>query len=47
VKGTPAIVKKLQTEGKIAIDSLDAFYQKISEMNFRVTRAIFDSILED
>lgn len=44
VKGTLAVVKKLQTEGKIAIDSLDALYQQISEMNFRVKRSVFDAI---
>lgn len=47
VKGTLAIVKKLQMEGKITIDSLDTLYQQISEMNFRVKRSIFDAVFED
>lgn len=47
VKGTLAVVKKLQADGKIAIDTLDALYQRISEINFRVKRSVFDAIFED
>lgn len=47
VKVTLAIVKKLQAEGKIAIDSLDALYENISEINFRVKRSGFDAIFKN
>ncbi|MGB6167517.1 MAG: hypothetical protein WBF52_08015 [Geitlerinemataceae cyanobacterium] len=47
VKETLAIVKKLRTEGKITIDSLDVLYQRISEINFRVKRSVFDAIFEN
>ena len=34
VKGTLAIIKKLQTDGKITIDSLEKLYQELVAINF-------------
>ncbi len=47
VKGTLSIIRKLLNEDKIIIDNLDSFYQRISKINFRVKREIFDSIFND
>ncbi len=47
VKGTWAIVKKLQVDGKIIIDRLEQLYQDLLAINFRVKRSIFDTIFED
>lgn len=47
VKGTLAVIHKLQLDGKINISDLDILYQQIREVNFRVKREIFDSIFED
>ncbi|MGH1395439.1 MAG: DUF3368 domain-containing protein [Trichormus sp.] len=47
VKGTLAVIRKLQIEGKISISDLDRLYQNLREVNFRVKREIFDSIFED
>lgn len=47
VKGTLAVIRKLQMEGKINISNLDVLYQRIREINFRVKREIFDSIFND
>lgn len=47
VKGTLAVIRKLQIEGKISISDLDMLYQKIRDVNFRVKREIFDSIFKD
>ena len=47
VKGTLAVIRKLQVDGKINISDLDIFYQRIMDVNFRVKREIFDSIFED
>jgi predicted nucleic acid-binding protein len=44
VKGTLAIIKKLIQENKITIDNLDEFYQRFRQINFRVSRSIFDTI---
>jgi predicted nucleic acid-binding protein len=44
VKGTLAIIKKLIQENKIIIDNLDEFYQRLRQINFRVSRSIFDTI---
>ncbi|MFM6036661.1 MAG: DUF3368 domain-containing protein [Sphaerospermopsis kisseleviana] len=46
VKGTLAIIRKLQLDGKINIADLDILYQKIRDVNFRIKREIFDSIFE-
>lgn len=47
VKGTLAVIRKLQIEGKISISDLDRLYQNPREVNFRVKREIFDRIFED
>jgi predicted nucleic acid-binding protein len=44
VKGTLAIIKKLQQEGQITIDNLEELYQRIISIGFRVKRSIFDDI---
>jgi predicted nucleic acid-binding protein len=44
VKGTLAIIKKLIQENKIIIDNLDEFYQRLRQINFRVSRSIFDTV---
>lgn len=47
VKGTLAVIRKLQLDCKINISDLDILYQQIRNVNFRVKREIFDSIFED
>ncbi|MCW9681845.1 DUF3368 domain-containing protein [Dolichospermum planctonicum UHCC 0167] len=47
IKGTLAVIRKLQLNGKINISDLDILYQQIRNVNFRVRREIFDSIFED
>ncbi|WP_414590465.1 DUF3368 domain-containing protein [Anabaena sp. CCY 9614] len=47
VKGTLAVIRKLQIEDKIMIPDLDILYKKIIDVNFRVKREIFDSVFED
>jgi predicted nucleic acid-binding protein len=47
IKGTLAVIRKLQLNGKINISDLDILYQQIMNVNFRVKREIFDSIFED
>ena len=47
VRGTLAIIRNLNSEGKIAIDNLDELYQRLMAINFRVKRALFDAIFED
>ncbi|MBD2627828.1 DUF3368 domain-containing protein [Anabaena variabilis FACHB-164] len=47
VKGTLAVIRKLQLDGKINISDLDILYQLIRNVNFRVKREIFDSIFND
>jgi predicted nucleic acid-binding protein len=44
VKGTLAIIKKLIQEDKITINNLDEFYQRLRQINFRVSRSIFDTV---
>jgi predicted nucleic acid-binding protein len=44
VKGTLAIIKKLSQADQIIIDNLDEFYQRLRQINFRVSRSIFDTI---
>ena len=47
IKGTLAVIKKLSTDGKISIESLDDLYQKLMEIEFRVKRALFDQIFSE
>jgi predicted nucleic acid-binding protein len=47
VKGTLAIIKKLQVDGKITISSLEQLYQDLVTINFRVKRSLFDTIFGD
>lgn len=47
VRGTLAIIRKLNSEGKIALDNLDELYQRLMAINFRVKRSLFDAIFED
>ncbi|KAB8315576.1 DUF3368 domain-containing protein [Tolypothrix campylonemoides VB511288] len=47
VKGTLAVIKKLQVDGKITIDSLEQLDQELVAINFRVKRSLFDAIFED
>jgi predicted nucleic acid-binding protein len=44
VKGTLAIIKKLQQDGQITIDNLEELYQRIISIGFRVKRSIFDDV---
>ncbi|QMS88330.1 DUF3368 domain-containing protein [Nostoc edaphicum CCNP1411] len=47
IKGTLAVIKKINKDGKISIDSLDTLYQKIIEIEFRVKRSLFDQIFSE
>ncbi len=47
VKGTLAVIKKLQVDGKITISNLEQLYQELLVMNFRVNRVLFDTIFKD
>ncbi|MFE1748339.1 DUF3368 domain-containing protein [Coleofasciculus sp. H7-2] len=47
VKGMLAIIRKLQADSKITIDSLDQLYQDLVAINFRIKRSLFDAIFED
>jgi predicted nucleic acid-binding protein len=47
VKGTLAIIKKLQADQKIEIASLEQLYQELVAINFRVKKELFDSIFQD
>jgi predicted nucleic acid-binding protein len=44
VKGTLAIVHKLQQDGQFTITNVDQFYQRLLTIGFRVTRSLFDQI---
>jgi predicted nucleic acid-binding protein len=44
IKGTLAVIKKINKDGKIIIESLDSLYQQITEIEFRVKRSLFDEI---
>lgn len=46
VKGTLAVIRKLQLDGKINIFDLDILYEQVRNVNFRVKREIFDSIFK-
>jgi predicted nucleic acid-binding protein len=47
VRGTLAVIKKLNKDGKISIESLDDLYQRLMEIEFRVKRSLFDQIFSD
>jgi len=47
VKGTLALIRKLKQEGKITLDNMDEFYQRLMRINFRVKRILFDQIFKD
>jgi predicted nucleic acid-binding protein len=47
VKGTLAVIKKLQADGQISIANLDQLYQELVAINFRVKRVLFDAIFKD
>jgi predicted nucleic acid-binding protein len=47
VRGTLAVIRRLHSEGTIAIDNLNELYQQLMAINFRVKRSLFDAIFED
>ena len=47
VKGTPGVIRKLQSQGAIRIDNLDEFYQTLVKIKCRVKRKIFDEIFRE
>ncbi|GAB4199036.1 MAG: DUF3368 domain-containing protein [Coleofasciculaceae cyanobacterium] len=47
VRGTLAILRKLNSEGKMVINNFDELYQRLMVINFRVNRSLFDAIFED
>jgi len=47
VKGTLAIIRLLQKERKISIKNIDDFYKKLTKINFRIKRKIFDHIFNN
>ena len=47
VKGTLAIIKKLAQENKIEIADKNNFYQQLININFRISRSIFDAVFPD
>ncbi len=47
IKGTLAIIKKLNRGQKFAITSQDELYQNMISIGFRVNRSVFDSIFQD
>ncbi|MBN3951254.1 MAG: DUF3368 domain-containing protein [Nostoc sp. NMS7] len=47
IKGTLAVIKKINEDGKINIESLDSLYQQIIEIEFRVKRSLFDQIFSE
>ncbi len=47
VRGTLAVIRKLQSAGKIIIDNQDTLYQRLTAINFRVKRSLFDAIFQD
>ena len=44
VKGTLGIIKKLTQTGKINIADKNELYQKLRDINFRVSRSVFEGI---
>lgn len=47
VKGTLAIIKKLQQSGQTDFESLDHLYESLVAVKFRVKRSIFDQIFKE
>jgi predicted nucleic acid-binding protein len=47
VKGTLAMIRRLQAQNTIQLDNLDEFYQKLVDIKFRIKRKIFDDIFRD
>lgn len=47
VRGTLAVIRKLKSEGKIVIENRDELYERLTEINFRVKRSLFDAIFQD
>jgi predicted nucleic acid-binding protein len=47
IKGTLAVTKKMNKDGKISIESLDKLYQQIMKIEFRVKRSLFDQIFSE
>jgi predicted nucleic acid-binding protein len=47
VKGTLAVIQRLRQDRKIKSVQLEDLYIKITEINFRVSRSIFDQIFVD
>lgn len=47
IKGTLAVIKNINKDGKINIESLDNLYQQIIEIEFRVKRSLFDEIFSE
>lgn len=47
IKGTLAVIKKINKDGKIRIENLDSLYQQIIEIEFRVKRSLFDQIFSE
>lgn len=47
IRGTLAVIKKLSTDGKISIESLDELYQRLIAIEFRVKQSLFDQIFSN
>jgi predicted nucleic acid-binding protein len=47
IRGTLAIIKKLNKDGKINIVNLDELYQRLMKIDFRVKRYLFEQILSE
>jgi predicted nucleic acid-binding protein len=47
VKGTLAIIRKMNGDGKINIDNLEEFYQQLLKIKFRVRQELIDAIFTD
>lgn len=47
IRGTLAVINKMRMDGTIKVDSLDDFYARCVEIDFRVKRSIFEQIFLD
>ena len=47
IRGTLAIIRKLSKDGRISIGSLDELYQRLTKIEFRVKRSLFDQIFSE
>jgi len=47
IRGTLAVIKKLEKDGKISIGSLDDFYQRLMVIGFRVKQSLFNQIFSE